>query len=240
MRNLDERMAEIDRRSKAVFAKRKQRRKQILSVCIPLELCLIVAFLTFQGQRPEPDVTPALKGEHTLGGVTDGGTLGEETDSGALKGEHTLGGVTDGGTLGGETDSGTLGGETDSGALKGETDGATLGGIHNQKTVKVTGAVWFRYYRSPKEVNRIILALGNIMDSPIGDVIPEGDSAPSGSVVPDGTSDQPICQITVTDISGAKQTYYLYKTVLVEKETGKHYAMTLAAARELQKALDLL
>lgn len=207
MRNLDERMAEIDRRSKAVFAKRKQRRKQILSVCIPLELCLIVAFLTFQGQRPEPDVTPALKGEHTLGGVTDGGTLG---------------------------------GETDSGALKGETDGATLGGIHNQKTVKVTGAVWFRYYRSPKEVNRIILALENIMDSPIGDVIPEGDSAPSGSVVPDGTSDQPICQITVTDISGAKQTYYLYKTVLVEKETGKHYAMTLAAARELQKALDLL
>lgn len=207
MRNLDERMAEIDRRSKAVFAKRKQRRKQILSVCIPLELCLIVAFLTFQGQRPEPDVTPALKGEHTLGGVTDGGTLG---------------------------------GETDSGALKGETDGATLGGIHNQKTVKVTGAVWFRHYRSPKEVNRIILALENIMDSPIGDVIPEGDSAPSGSVVPDGTSDQPICQITVTDISGAKQTYYLYKTVLVEKETGKHYAMTLAAARELQKALDLL
>lgn len=207
MRNLDECMAEIDRRSKAVFAKRKQRRKQILSVCIPLELCLLVAFLTFQGQRPEPNVIPPQKGEHTLGGVTDGGTLG---------------------------------GETDSGSLGGETDGATLGGIHNQKTVKVTGSVWFRYYRSPKEVNRIILALGNIMDSPIVDVIPESGSASSGSVVPEGTSDQPICQITITDISGAKQTYYLYETVLVEKETGKHYAMTQAAARDLQKALDLL
>lgn len=222
MRNLDERMAEIGRRSKAVFAKRKQQRKQILSFCIPLELCLLVAFLTFQGQRPETDVFLPQKGEHTLGGVTDGGTLGGETDSGALKGEHTLGGVTDGGTPGGVT------------------DGETLGGIHVQKTVKVTGAVWFRHYRSPKEVNRIILALGNITDSPIVDTIPESDSAPGGSVVPEGTSDQPICQITITDISGAKQTYYLYETVLVEKETGKHYAMTQEAVRELQKALDLL
>lgn len=89
MRNLDERMAEIGRRSKAVFAKRKQRRKQILSFCIPLELCLLVAFLTFQGQIPKPDHwIPPMKGEHTQDGITDGGTQGGENDGATLGGTH--------------------------------------------------------------------------------------------------------------------------------------------------------
>ena len=47
MRTFDERLAEIDRRSKQIKNKRKQHRKAVLAVCVPLLLCasLSIAFL---------------------------------------------------------------------------------------------------------------------------------------------------------------------------------------------------
>lgn len=43
MRNFEERLAEISRRSEAILLQRKKRKKQILTVCIPLVLCAVVA-----------------------------------------------------------------------------------------------------------------------------------------------------------------------------------------------------
>lgn len=44
MRNFEERLTEISRRSEAILLQRKKRKKQILTVCIPLVLCAVVAF----------------------------------------------------------------------------------------------------------------------------------------------------------------------------------------------------
>lgn len=46
MRNFEERMAEISRRSEKILAKRKNRRRMILVVCIPLVLCVGILALT--------------------------------------------------------------------------------------------------------------------------------------------------------------------------------------------------
>jgi len=43
MRNFEERLAEISRRSEAILLQRKKRKKQILTVCIPLVLCTAIA-----------------------------------------------------------------------------------------------------------------------------------------------------------------------------------------------------
>ena len=43
MKNFEERLAEISRRSEAILLQRKKRKKQILTVCIPLVLCAVVA-----------------------------------------------------------------------------------------------------------------------------------------------------------------------------------------------------
>lgn len=42
MRSFEERIAEIDRRSKQIIHMRKQRRKHMLMACMPLVLCLVV------------------------------------------------------------------------------------------------------------------------------------------------------------------------------------------------------
>lgn len=42
MRNHEERMAEIRRRSDALIQERKKRRKTILTLCVPLALCLVI------------------------------------------------------------------------------------------------------------------------------------------------------------------------------------------------------
>ena len=53
MRSFEERIAEIDRRSKKIQAERKKRRAQALVVCVPLVLCLGVGtFLLRQDRAP--------------------------------------------------------------------------------------------------------------------------------------------------------------------------------------------
>lgn len=51
MRSFEQRLAEIDRRSKQIYSQRKQRRKRILTACIPAVLCisLFAAFLLPSG-----------------------------------------------------------------------------------------------------------------------------------------------------------------------------------------------
>ncbi len=52
-RNLEERMAEISRRSEAIFRRRKQRRNRVLAVCVPLVLLLGIS-AAFLRQHPLP------------------------------------------------------------------------------------------------------------------------------------------------------------------------------------------
>lgn len=53
MKSFEERIAEINRRSEAILKQRRQRRKHILTVCIPLVLCVVVLM---------PIVPPAMCG----------------------------------------------------------------------------------------------------------------------------------------------------------------------------------
>lgn len=54
MRSLEERLAEINRRSQALEKKKKQRRKQTLLCCIPLLLCVVTLIWLNFGKSPAP------------------------------------------------------------------------------------------------------------------------------------------------------------------------------------------
>ena len=59
MRNFDERIAEIYRRSEKIVQQRKKRRKHILLVCIPLVLCLtVLGALSMPSMMPKGDAAP--------------------------------------------------------------------------------------------------------------------------------------------------------------------------------------
>lgn len=60
MRSFEQRIAEIDRRSKEIFTARRQRRKHILTACVPLALCLTLfsAFI-LHGKAPLKSENPA-------------------------------------------------------------------------------------------------------------------------------------------------------------------------------------
>jgi hypothetical protein len=68
MRNIDERMAEIARRSEKRIQARKKRRNRLIAVCIPMILCvgLFVAAATVQPQRK---MSNGIEGEN--GQVTE-------------------------------------------------------------------------------------------------------------------------------------------------------------------------
>ena len=70
MRNLNECQAEVFRRSEKRIKQRKQRRKHILMVCIPLVLCLTaLGTYLFPGTAPEDPRYP-LSNESAMGGLT--------------------------------------------------------------------------------------------------------------------------------------------------------------------------
>lgn len=78
-RNIDERMAEISRRSEAIFRQRKQRRSRILAACVPLVLLVGIAtpFL-----RPER-VPDSVKTEPDTWGSQQTVSVGSVSVSGA-------------------------------------------------------------------------------------------------------------------------------------------------------------
>ena len=63
MRTFDERLAEIDRRSKQIKNQRKQRRKAVLAVCVPLLLCisLSMTFLPQAETKPSESAPEAMQ-----------------------------------------------------------------------------------------------------------------------------------------------------------------------------------
>ena len=66
MRNFDERIAEINRRSEEILKRRRQQRKLVLSVCIPLVLLIAVASVTLPGQYENKAGAPAADGDTSL------------------------------------------------------------------------------------------------------------------------------------------------------------------------------
>lgn len=71
MRNLEQRIAEIDRRSKKIFKERKRRGKRILMACIPLVLCIGLCIL------------PAMMTASSEASGTNGAVTGSLTGDGA-------------------------------------------------------------------------------------------------------------------------------------------------------------
>ena len=59
MRNFEERIAEIYRRSEKILQQRRKRRKHILMVCIPLVLCMtVLGALSMPSMMPKGDAAP--------------------------------------------------------------------------------------------------------------------------------------------------------------------------------------
>ena len=59
MRNFEERIAEIYRRSEKILQQRRKRRKHILMVCIPLVLCVtVLGALSMPSMMPKGDAAP--------------------------------------------------------------------------------------------------------------------------------------------------------------------------------------
>ncbi len=75
MRSFEQRIAEIDRRSEKIFKERRQRRKHMLVVCIPLVLC-ITTFSAFILPAMMPADSKGSAGsaatETAMGGLTEG------------------------------------------------------------------------------------------------------------------------------------------------------------------------
>lgn len=67
MRNLEQRIAEIDRRSKKILKERKRRGKRILMACIPLVLCIglciLPAMMTDNSATGDPGANGAVTGD---------------------------------------------------------------------------------------------------------------------------------------------------------------------------------
>ena len=61
MRDFNERIAEINRRSEEILKKRRQNRKLVLTVCIPLVLLVAVASVTLPGQFANKAGAPAAE-----------------------------------------------------------------------------------------------------------------------------------------------------------------------------------
>lgn len=75
MRSLDERVAEINRRSERIIQLRKKRRKWALTGCVPVALCVcIIAAVTVPDQQITESSVPGETGCYSAGvyGVVDG------------------------------------------------------------------------------------------------------------------------------------------------------------------------
>lgn len=68
MRNLEERIAEIERRSKKIIKERKQRRKHILMACVPVVMVGLFAAFALPGFYDPPKATEIVQG--SAGGLT--------------------------------------------------------------------------------------------------------------------------------------------------------------------------
>ena len=79
MRNFEERMAEIDRRSAEILKKRARRRKQLLTLCIPLVLCIGLFLWLLPGGEMESDkLAPGMEmiQENAMANGTASGAVG--------------------------------------------------------------------------------------------------------------------------------------------------------------------
>ena len=66
MRNFEERMAEINRRSEQILARRKKQRSRFLAVCVPLSLCLLLSCGYFMRSGLGDKSTGAVNGSPEL------------------------------------------------------------------------------------------------------------------------------------------------------------------------------